>query len=365
MLSKNRVQAPPSQTRATKFLLKTFVFLSFFALSFVGVHIADPPAPGVITELRCDDGAGITAADASGNAHPGTLTNGPTWGAGKWGQGVNLDGTNDYINLADHADYTLTPTVNYTWSAWVRSNNFNQWSTIWSQTVSTSNYFYFYAHSSTDADAGPVTNGISVYWTSGSARLVLPSNNNVLSAGTWSYVTVTYNAGVAQASRFTIYVNGADVTNRSDVVSTGTIVAIDPTNIRIGANQPFGEYLNGSVDEIRYYRRLLSVAEIQSDMNIGNTPDTQSPSVNITAPAAGNAAAPGARARRAGGAARSAPPAPRRAPARRPPASSAARTIRSNSPGTPRSASSGAAAPQPARPHRRSVAPGPAVNSAR
>jgi hypothetical protein len=292
MLSKSRVQASlPPQTRATKFLLRTFVLLSFFALSFVGAHIADPPAPAVITELRCDDGAGTTAADASGNAHPGTLTNGPTWNAGKWGQGVNLDGTNDYINLADHADYTLTPTVSYTWSGWVRNNNFNQWSTIWSQTLNSSNFFYFYAHSSTDAEAGPVTNGISVYWYSGSNKLVLHSNNNVLATGTWSYVTITYNASVAQTSRFTIYVNGADVTNRTDVVSTGTIAAIDPTNIRVGSNQPFGEYLNGSVDEIRYYRRLLSVAEIQSDMNIGNTPDVTFPTVNITAPAAGNVSA--------------------------------------------------------------------------
>ena len=155
MLSKNRVRALPSQTRAAMLLLKVFVLLSLFALSFNGPRIADPPAPGVMTELRFDEGAGTTTADASGNAHPGVLTNGPTWGAGKYGQGINLDGTNDYVNLADHADYTLTPTISYTWSAWVSNNNFNQWSTVWSQTLSTSNFFYFYAHSSTDAEAGP------------------------------------------------------------------------------------------------------------------------------------------------------------------------------------------------------------------
>src|SRR5205814_1071902 len=94
----------------------------------------------------------------------------------------------------------------------------------------------------------------------------------------------------AQASRFTIYVNGADVTNRSDVVSSGTIAAIDPINIRVGSNQPYGEYLNGAVDEIRYYRRLLSLSEIQADMNAANSPlpDVTAPAVNITAPAAGN-----------------------------------------------------------------------------
>src|SRR5205809_876795 len=263
-----------------RLLSGTFMFLSALALSFVPIH---NPAPLVFTEFHCNEGSGTTLTDASGNSHNGTLTNGPTWVVGREGRAVNLDGTNDYINIPDHSDYTLTPTLSYTWSAWVKNNNFNQWSTVWSQTLNTSNFFYFYAHTSTDGEAGPVTNGISVYWYSGSSNLVLHSNNNVLTAGTWSYVTVTYDASKTQASRFTIYVNGADVTNRSDVVSTGTIAAIDPINIRVGSNQPYGEYLNGAVDEIRYYRRLLSLSEIQADMNLANStlPDVTAPAVNI------------------------------------------------------------------------------------
>ena len=62
------------------------------------------------------------------------------------------------MNIADHTDYTLTPTQSYTWSGWVKNNNFNQWSTVWSQTINTSNFFYFYAHTTTDQDGGPVTN---------------------------------------------------------------------------------------------------------------------------------------------------------------------------------------------------------------
>jgi hypothetical protein len=247
-----------------------------------------PPAPGVVAELRFNEGTGTTAADGSGNGYNGTLTNGPVWATGKYGQGVTLDGVNDYVSMGDNTNFTLNPAQSYSWSGWVRNNNFNQWSTLWSQTLNASNYFYFYAHTSTDAEAGPVTNGISVYWYSGTNKLVVHSNNNVLTAGVWSNVAVTYDASVAQANRFTIYVNGIDVTNRTDVVSAGTIAVIDPTNIRIGSNQPYGEYLNGSVDEIRYYRRLISVAEIVSDMNTGNTPDTEVPTVNITAPGAGN-----------------------------------------------------------------------------
>lgn len=111
-----------------------------------------------------DETSGTTAIDGSGFNHPGTLVNGATRVAGKYGQAVRLNGSNQYINIADHNDYTLNPFQSYTWSAWVKNNNFNQWSTVWSQTVSSSNFFYFYAHTSNDNEAGPVTNGVSVYW---------------------------------------------------------------------------------------------------------------------------------------------------------------------------------------------------------
>ena len=180
--------------------------------------------------------------------------------------GGNFNGA-DYINVPDHNDFTLNPAQNYTWSAWVKNTNFNEWSPIWSQTIDANNFFYFYAHTSTDAEAGPVTNGVSVYWYNGANKLVLHSNNNVLTAGIWSHVAVTYNGAAAQANRFTIYVNGVDVTNRTDVVSTGTIATLNPTNIRIGFDQPFNEFLNGAVDEVRYYNRLLTLTEVATDMN--------------------------------------------------------------------------------------------------
>ena len=221
--------------------------------------------------MPLNEGTGTSAADISGHTHNGTLTSAPTWTAGKYGQAVNFNGTN-YINVPDHNDFTLTPTQNYTWSAWVKNTNFNQWSTIWSQTIDASNFFYFYAHTSTDPEAGPVTNGVSLYWYSGTNKIVLHSNNNVLTTGTWSHIAVTYNGSLAQANRFTIYVNGVDVTNRTDVVSTGTIATLNPTNIRIGSNQPFGEFLNGAVDEVRFYSRLLTGVEVQTDMNTAIAP---------------------------------------------------------------------------------------------
>jgi hypothetical protein len=267
-----------------------FVLLSLFTLGFNGLNPHQNPAPGVMAELLFNEGTGSTTADGSGNGHSGTLANSPVWGVGKYGQGLTFNGTNSFVDISDHADFTLDPALSYTWSAWVKNTSFKEWSTVWSQTIDGNNFFYFYAHTTNDPDGGPVTNGISVYWwgNGGSNKLGVHSNNNVLIIGQWSYVTVTYDASQPQNNRLSIYINGVDATNRADVSSVGTLTAINPTNIRIGGNAPFGEYLNGSADEVRYYRRLLSLAEIQSDMNIGNAPDTEAPVTNITAPAAGN-----------------------------------------------------------------------------
>ena len=234
--------------------------------SAVNVTVNNPIT--LIAALNFNEGSGTTAADMSGNNHYGVLTNGPTWGAGKYGQGINTDG-NDYVDIPDHADFTLDPAQSYTWAAWVKNNNFNEWSTIWSQTVNSDNFFYFYAHTTTDPDGGPVTNGVSAYWwtSGGTHKLGVHSSNNVLTAGQWSYVAVTYDGTQPQNNRFTIYVNGIDVTVRTDVSSSGTLAAINPGYVRIGANQPYGDYLNGSIDEVKFYRRLLSLAEVQADMN--------------------------------------------------------------------------------------------------
>jgi hypothetical protein len=234
-----------------------------------GVAVTVNNPTNLIVGLPMNEGTGTTAADISGLNHPGKLTNGPTWGAGKYGQAVNLDGVNDYVAFTDHADFTLTPTQSYSWSIWVKNNSFKEWSTVWSHTVNSSNFFYFYAHTSTDPDGGPVTNGISVYWwnSGGTNKLGTHSTNNVLTLGQWSHVVITYDGTKAQSARFTIYVNGVDVTDRTDISSTGTLATINPSNTRIGANAPFGEYLNGSVDEARFYNRLLTPADVVSIMN--------------------------------------------------------------------------------------------------
>ena len=58
-------------------------------------------APGPAAYLPMDEGSGTSANDSSGNARTGTLNDGPTWNAGKYGKGIKLDGSNDDVSVPD------------------------------------------------------------------------------------------------------------------------------------------------------------------------------------------------------------------------------------------------------------------------
>ncbi|KKT57520.1 MAG: hypothetical protein UW52_C0067G0008 [Candidatus Gottesmanbacteria bacterium GW2011_GWA1_44_24b] len=58
-------------------------------------------APSPIVKLEMDEGTGTTLYDSSGNSRNGTLNGNPTWDAGKYGKGVKLDGTGDFIQVGD------------------------------------------------------------------------------------------------------------------------------------------------------------------------------------------------------------------------------------------------------------------------
>jgi len=55
--------------------------------------------PNLVGYWNFDEGAGTVVSDSSGNNNTGTLTNGPLWTAGKVGNALNFDGTNDYVSI--------------------------------------------------------------------------------------------------------------------------------------------------------------------------------------------------------------------------------------------------------------------------
>jgi hypothetical protein len=222
------------------------------------------------------DISGTTATDRSSTGANGTLTSGPVPTIGKVGQALSFDGEDDYVAVADNAVFDLVyATGNYTWSTWVKPDDFEEWNNILTVSQTGSLNFSIYMHTTADATWGPVTNGISAGWSyasGGASNVIVHSTNNVVATSTWAHVVVTFDGTQAVANQIKIYLNGVDTTDTSDV-SVDTVPAIgniSPTAIYIGSNQNFaGERFDGSLDEVRMYNRLLTSTEILQIYRMG------------------------------------------------------------------------------------------------
>lgn len=215
----------------------------------------------LVRRYACDEGSGTTLTDTSPSPQNGTLVNGATYTApGQVGAASCLfDGSNDHAT-SPTTGMTLTASSSYTWAMWIRPTAFPEWQAVWVQGVAGDEpIFLIYVH--TTANPGtPVTAGVTAIWVSTGA-LRHPTTNNVLVADTWAHIAVVYDGSAAQASRFTLYVNAVSV--NGTVESSGTIGTITPNTVRIGEDTYGDPFFGGNLDEIYYFDRALTQADVQ------------------------------------------------------------------------------------------------------
>ena len=200
---------------------------------------------GLVAAYSFDEGAGTTAADASGRANTGTLVNGPTWAAGRNGTALQFDGTNDRMRI-NHAD-SLNLTTASTFSTWIYPTAAQTgWRTILQKEVDA--YFL----SSTTSTGVPATGG-----TLNSSCCHDVFAPGALPLNTWTHIAATYDG-----AQMRIYINGVQV---ASAARSGTYQSTTAP-LWVGGSAWYGEHFQGRLDDLRIYNRALSAAEIQTDM---------------------------------------------------------------------------------------------------
>ncbi len=203
----------------------------------------------------CDEGAGGTIADVSGNGLTGTLVSGASWsGAGRYGAGLSLNGSSAYVDLGNPALLQLTGSM--TVSAWVNAAGTPaDDGQIVAKSTDASGW-----QLKSSPDTGPHTFGIAV--SGGPGPQVQRYSATVRTLNTWYHVAGVYNA---TARTLDIYVNGV----LDNGVLIGTVPASQvnsPVNVNVG-RRTGGYHFNGLIDEVRITDRALTPAEIQAAMN--------------------------------------------------------------------------------------------------
>jgi hypothetical protein len=191
----------------------------------------------------------------------GIIANATWTTAGKYGNALVFNGTSALVTINDAASLHLTTAM--TLEAWVNPSAI---SSAWRDVVykGNDNYYLEATTSSGGVPCGAGTFGTADVGAFGTA--VLPLN-------TWTHIATTYDGAT-----LVFYVNGVQV---STLAQTGAMVT-SSNPLQIGGDSIYGQYFQGTIDEVRVYARALSAAEIQSDMNLAiisnqNTVPTISP----------------------------------------------------------------------------------------
>lgn len=188
--------------------------------------------------------------DLSDKGNDGTLVgNANVSGTGVYGNGLGLDGDEDYVSLG-------------TWSITGTAISVSAWFKTYSGSVDAGSLDIIVGKYSPTAPAledwalylneGSGTIGFFVYSTS----LNIISGTTNLSDNTWHHAVGVWN-GTANL----LYVDGVSVA--TPVANTGTLDAL-LTDIRIGrgAENTWKQLFKGSIDEVRIYNKSLTQSEI-------------------------------------------------------------------------------------------------------
>ncbi len=254
-----------------------FIFLPFALL--VGMYVLfdqnkitdkAQAAAGLVGYWNFDETSGTTAADSSGNNNIGTLINGPVWTAGKYGNALSFDGTNDYINIGSLNGLDTTQSI--TLEAWVNFNNIDDPAEryiIGSRPIS--------AGSDTISLAG--MNGGMRIFTQNQGRGV--SFFGAVSNNTWNHIVGVREVNGTNET-LKLYVNGV-----LKGTNTYTSLSIIPNYWAIGRlGGTAAYYYKGLIDEVKIYNRALTAAEVLAEYSGGSpipTPSvTPTPTPSIT-----------------------------------------------------------------------------------
>jgi fibronectin type 3 domain-containing protein len=215
--------------------------------------------PGLVGAWAFGEGMGSTTADASGNGNAGTI-NGADWSSqGRFGNGLDFDGNGNTVRVPSAASLNLGSAM--TLSGWIQPTVIQDgWDTILHR--QTENYFL------TASGNGAMRPAAGGAFGGNTSTIEAPS---AIPLATWSYVATTWDGSTQR-----LYVNGTQVATRD----VGGSLPASANPLWIGGNQPYGEYFEGRIDEVRVYNRALTQGEIQADMTtpiLPMAPDTTPP----------------------------------------------------------------------------------------
>lgn len=192
-----------------------------------------------------NENIGSVVLDAGIESTLGSFVGSPTWGAGKLGQALTFNGTNQAINFDNTTQAQLT---NGTIQSWVKTSSATG-------TVTTLGKYGAW-------ELQLVAGKPSLYNFSNSTTCSAPAS---IANGAWRHVAVTLQTGVSNGSF--IYVDGVQVAACTWTVSVQTARVSIGSRLNGATNSA---YFPGSIDHVKIFNRVLSSTEIKAEYDAQN-----------------------------------------------------------------------------------------------
>lgn len=237
--------------------MKTIIFALIVLFPFTTINAQVNLEEGLIAYYPFNG----NADDASGNGHHGII-NGPILVKDKDGNSnsaYQFDGNDDFIQVADHVDLRLGG-GGYTISLWAKIKDYsNPTSLAFVSKRNGLNNDGYQIHIN-GLDNGSI---IGNPWMISSGGPAIGSQIP-LDLDTWHHILVT---GDAATNTTRLYINCTLDTEKEFIplnVTTSSDLFLGLDELTLNANWPCcdGYHLNGTLDEIRFYDRVLNTDEI-------------------------------------------------------------------------------------------------------
>jgi hypothetical protein len=181
------------------------VLLSCAGSIFAQQQRCVPPPPQMVAWFDFDASSGTIAGNRINGGNVGTLTNGPTWGAGKVLNALNFDGSNDFVQVADQPQLNFGD-GNFSIDAWIKldQQSGSGVKAIVDKRVGMGPGYMFFVYNGrlavqlNTSGTGP-NSGFYNYFAS--------STSTVVADGRWHHVAVTVNR--SDQAGIVFYVDGA------------------------------------------------------------------------------------------------------------------------------------------------------------
>ena len=195
--------------------------------------------------------------------HPGTFK-GETYTtvrstAGKFKLCYDLDGTNDYVEIADSDDFSPISS-DMSISAWIYMDSFSSGFGI-AKKYHTAKYEWVF---------GIDENGklLFLIFDSSEGSHIGMGNDTALSTGEWLHVVGTYqNDATPTSADVKLYLNGVKVDDTN--IEEGTFVECENLGAPVRIGRLSHSYSNGKIDNLIIYDHVLTLAEIKALYNSG------------------------------------------------------------------------------------------------